>query len=157
LLVLDQAGGSGGSSRIGSVTARQPASAQEARQITSIWSSLNFINLEYPGMNTYYKTLTPSSQRWAFEWCGKDEAHFHNILAPFSITFYIDDMPVSSSSILQYDLRDICRVWVTILDGWQSGTRMKLDIRYHLSAPIEGGHGMRDIGDYTQRIYVTVN
>ena len=107
-------------------------------------------------MQTYNQTINAQTYRWAFMWCGTDAAHFQNLIAPFSIKFYVDGDQVSANVLLAYDPNDRCRVWVTLVDGWRSGMQVTLDITYHLSAPVQGGSGMRDIGDYTQRIYVTV-
>ena len=110
-----------------------------------------------PGTQSYSQSVSTDTHRWAFQWCGTDRAHFLNLLAPFTIKFYVDGDQVSPSDILEYDMENNrCRVWVTLVGGWRSGDQVRLDITYHLSSPVQGGSGMRDIGYYTQRINVSV-
>lgn len=134
----------------------RPGTPDDVRRYPSIWSGLNFINLEGPGTQTYHQTIEPTAHRWTFSWCGTDADHLSELLAPFSIAFYIDERPVPASLLFQFDTDGVCRNWATILDGWRPGSQVTLDIRYHLSAPVRGGTGIRAAGDYTQRIYVTV-
>jgi hypothetical protein len=138
------------------VRTNRPASLDTARQYTSIWSGLTFVNLEEPGIQTYSKTIDGQPYRWAFSWCGRDANHLQEILRPFSIDFFINDVRVDPTALLQSDTNGNCRNWITVLDGWSSSGQITLDVRYHLSEAIMGGTGIRNPGDYIQRIYVTI-
>ncbi len=139
------------------VSATRPASADTARQYPSIWSGLTFVNLEAPGMQTYFQTIEPMPYRWAFSWCGRDAGHLQEILRPFSVEFYVNDTRIDPTALLQFDSGGTCRNWLTVLDGWPSGGQVTLDVRYHLSEAIMGGTGIRSPGDYMHRIHVTVH
>ena len=134
-----------------------PGDPHTARQFPSIWNGINFHNLPLPGMNQY-STYVDASQayRWSFYWCSSSPSEFNAMVSPISVQFYVDGMPVNPSDMLVYDTNGKCRNWATILHNWQPNTTVQLDIRYHLSAPVPGGYGANDIGDYTQRIEVTV-
>ncbi|NOG39934.1 MAG: hypothetical protein HND43_11185 [Armatimonadetes bacterium] len=138
------------------VSATRPASADEARQYPSIWSGLTLVNLEAPGMQTYFQTIEPMPYRWAFSWCGRDASHLQEILRPFSVDFYFNDTRIDPTALLQFDSGGTCRNWLTVLDNWPSSGQVTLDVRYHLSEAIMGGTGIRSPGDYVQRIHVTV-
>jgi hypothetical protein len=138
------------------VHAVQPDSPQAALQFPNVWDTLDFVNLDLPGLRTYERTITPETLRWAFLWCGENAADLERLLKPFSIRFFIDDTEVPADAVIAYPLSDRCRAWATLLEGWQPGTRVQLDIRYTLTDTVSDPPDPDDIGEYIQRVYINV-
>jgi len=138
------------------VRAVLPDSPDMALQFPNVWDTLDFVNLDLPGLHTYQRTITPETLRWAFLWCGEDAADLERLLQPFSIRFVIDETEVPADQVLAYPLGDRCRAWATLLEGWQPGTRVQLDIRYTLTASVSDPPDPADIGEYIQRVYMKV-
>ncbi|MBP8973414.1 MAG: serine/threonine protein kinase [Anaerolineae bacterium] len=133
----------------------RPASREAARAVTSIWEGISFIDAQSPGTQTYHKAVNREKLNWTFLWCGNSPDNLRKILQPLTVRFFIDDVELDSSDILQYE-RDNCHVWVTFLDGWRSGQSVTLDIRYTLRDSIHDGTSLYGAGDYIQRLFVTV-
>jgi hypothetical protein len=132
-------------------------SADQYGNYKAVWSGIDFVNLDAPGTQTYSQSLNAgNTYRWTFMWCGTDAANLEQILAPFSISFLINDVQVNPSLFLVHPWLSNCLAWSALVSGWQSGSSYTLDMRYYLSAPLPPQNNPGDVGNYTQRIVVYV-
>lgn len=138
------------------LTVTRPANMPEADQTPSLWNGLRYIDLMSPGVQTYSQTTNPGRRRWTFTWCAIDAATLDQIARPLTLTFYINDVQVAPDLFLVYAISSGCRAWSAFLDGWSGGQQYTLDIRYHLSQPINDGWNSYPAGDYIQRMIVSV-
>ncbi len=138
-------------------SAQRPSSPNEAHRYSSIWANLNFKDMTAPGIQTYETTVDPwQPSSFSFTWCADNKERLQKILAPLTVSFWINDTEIKDTSILSFNDRS-CHKWATTLMGWQYKTTVILEIRYSLSEAIFDGSTTYQAGNYTQRIVVKLD
>jgi len=139
-----------------SVRVNRPDSYDAARQVASIWTLNEFRDMTAPGTQTYELHVLPgSSYRLSFTWCADSAARLREILGPLTVRFYVSGVELVASQILQTD-RTNCRIWDSVLSGWQSGETIFVDLQYTLASPIFDGTATYQAGSYRHEITITV-
>lgn len=137
------------------VSSFQPGSISEAVHYDSIWSSVDFVDMNEPGLTEYSVDVEADKQyRWVFLWCADSRQQLESILSDMTVGFFIDNTP--ATRIHTYSSEARCRGWVTVLTGWQRGSTAVLEIRYRLGKNFATRDGRYEAGDYIQRLYATV-
>jgi hypothetical protein len=137
------------------VTARAPATPEEALEYTSFWSFAEFVDIQAPGEEVYEITILPEAYRQSFSWCADTPERLDQILSQLAVAFFVDGVQIDDSLIFQSET-EICHQWDTILEGWTEGQTAEVSIMYVISTPIFDGVFDYAAGTYVHRIAVNV-
>ena len=122
----------------------------------SIWAAFSLtegLDLPEPGARRFTVDVDPGDTFiWPFYWCASDEDTLAENLRFLTVHFFVDDFPVAPAAILQFDQASSdwdCRLWTTMISGWQAGTEVSLTIRYSFSQDVDDGIREYPAGDYS--------
>ncbi len=139
------------------IIARAPLNREMARQYRSVWDTLQFRDMLSPGIQEYQLTIdSDEALLLSFTWCADNTNRLQQILEPLIFSIQIDEIAIPSSSLLQTD-SSTCRIWDTVLSGWEAGNDVVLSLSYTLEADIFDGVAEYAAGDYLHKIAVKVN
>jgi len=136
------------------ITVTRPRSLQQGLNYASVWSTIEFQDIDSPGIATYDLTVNADqTYRWVFTWCGSDTVSLDTVLQPLaSIELRVNGFPIDS--MLEYSVPD-CRGWITLLSDWPTDQTVTLEVVYVLSDELFDGIKRYSPGQYVQQIIVT--
>lgn len=126
--------------------------SQEYKNIPNIWDLIPYRNPNKPSTLIYNVSIQSNKRfRWGAVWCGLGENNLREISKPLSMTLLVDGQVLTNDVILELEETNgewKCHRWVTILSNWQTGTNVRLELRYSLSKPIYDGVDYYQDGEY---------
>lgn len=136
------------------ISVTRPRSLQQGLNYESIWSMLEFQDIDSPGVATYDLLVNATQTfRWVFTWCASNTLSLAAVLEPLaSIEFRVDGTTIDS--VLEYSAPD-CRGWITLLSDWPTDQTISLEVVYVLSDELFDGNKRYSPGQYVQQIIVT--
>lgn len=139
--------------QLATVIASRPTSHDEARSMTSIWSIIDFNDVQSPASQIYNVNLPVDTYVINFSWCADSVSQLAEITQPLSVSFFLNGVELNESQVLETDVV-ACRVWDTVLSGIQADVSTFFEIRYFLRQQIFDGNASYAPGEYIHSILI---